>query len=190
MGRLAKEHQAASVNQVLIDLEQLLRNHPALKNSQLVLEPLTQDAVASIHGTALIQILLNLAVNALQSTPGAQTVRIAARRHEQPLPVSAFTSGPGELHVGLETFSNTAPLVALSVSDQGSGIPPHVLPRIFEAYFTTKEPGKGTGLGLSIVARLIKAGHGYVHVHTLPGQGTTMTVVLPAQPVPAAPPVS
>jgi len=181
MSRLGKERQLVSVNQVLTDLDQLLRNHPALHNSVLVVEPLEQDAFASIHGTDLIQILLNLAVNALQSTPAPQTIRVTATLHPQSLPVAAFASGPDDLYTGLETFANTPPLIALAVADQGSGIPSHVLPRIFEAYFTTKEAGKGTGLGLSIVARLIKAGRGHIHVHTQLGVGTTMTVVLPAQ---------
>lgn len=186
MSKLAKEPAPVPTNQVLADLEQLLRNHPALKNSMLVVEPLAQDAIAAVHGTDLIQILLNLAVNALQSTPKPQTIRVSAQLHESPLVVSTFVDGAGEIYVGLDTFANTAPLIELSVSDQGTGIPPHVLPRIFEAYFTTKEPGKGTGLGLSIVSRLVKAGKGFIHVSTVPGAGTTMSVFLPARPGPVA----
>lgn len=184
MSKLAKEPLPVPTNQVLNDLEQLLRNHPALKNSMLVVEPLAQDAVAGIHGTDLIQVLLNLAVNALQSTPKSQTIRVSALLHEGPLPVSTFVDRPGEIYVGLDTFANTPPLIEILVSDQGTGIPPHVLPRIFEAYYTTKEPGKGTGLGLSIVARLVKAGRGYIRVTTKPGEGTTMAVCLPARPGP------
>jgi two-component system cell cycle sensor histidine kinase/response regulator CckA len=97
------------------------------------------------------------------------------------MPVAHFAPNAEDLYIGLESFTNTPPFVALAVADQGSGIAPHVLPRIFESYFTTKEPGKGTGLGLAIVARLVKAGHGYIHVNTRISEGTTMTIVLPAQ---------
>jgi signal transduction histidine kinase len=71
-------------------------------------------------------------------------------------------------------------LVALSVTDNGPGIPGDVLPKIFDSYFTTKAPGQGTGLGLSIVLRLIKEANGGLQVRTKLFQGTTFTVYLPA----------
>jgi len=187
MSRIGSSPQQVPVNQVLTDIEQLLRNHPALKSSLLVVDPLPEDAVVSLQGTELLQALLNLAINALQSTEATQTVRLSAEIYPRPLPVSTFVSGPEMRYAGLESFTNTAPFVALSVADEGCGIPPHVLPRIFDTYFTTKEPGKGTGLGLSIVARLVRTAHGFIRVNTRPGQGTVMTIVLPAGPVPAAP---
>ncbi|MBK8475857.1 MAG: response regulator [Opitutaceae bacterium] len=184
MSRVGRDPQQVPVNQVLADIEQLLRNHPALKSSLLVVDPLAEDAVANLQSTELLQALLNLAVNALQSTDAPQTVRISAEFYPRPLPVSTFVSGPEMRFAGLESFNNTPPFVAISVADQGSGIPAHVLPRIFDTYFTTKEPGKGTGLGLSIVARLVRSAHGFIRVNTRPGQGTVMTIILPAGPVP------
>ena len=80
------------------------------------------------------------------------------------------------------TFAAKAPLVAISVRDNGPGIAENLLDRIFEPYFTTKLPGKGTGLGLSIVQRLVTHAHGAVHVYSHSGEGTTFTVYLPAQP--------
>ena len=186
MSRVGRAPQQVPVNQVLVDIEQLLRNHPALKSSLLVVDPLPEDAVAGLQGTELLQALLNLAVNALQSTDTPQTVRISAEFHARPLPVSTFVNSAEWYYHGLEAFNNTAPFVALSVADQGGGIPAQVLPRIFDTYFTTKEPGKGTGLGLSIVARLMRTAHGFIRVHTRAGQGTVMTLFLPASPAPAA----
>ena len=81
--------------------------------------------------------------------------------------------------LNIESMGNTAPLVKLWVSDNGPGIPPEVLPKIFQPYFTTKGPRQGTGLGLNIVHRLIKEGNGALHVHTQPGEGTTFTIYLP-----------
>jgi two-component system cell cycle sensor histidine kinase/response regulator CckA len=68
----------------------------------------------------------------------------------------------------------------LSVRDTGPGIPPELLPKIFQPYFTTKAARHGTGLGLNIVQRLIKEARGCLHVHTQVGAGTTFTIYLPA----------
>jgi two-component system sensor histidine kinase HydH len=68
--------------------------------------------------------------------------------------------------------------VALEVRDRGKGIEPADLPRIFEPFFTTRPDG--TGLGLAIVHKLVRAHHGEIQVRSVPGQGSTFTVLLPA----------
>ena len=85
--------------------------------------------------------------------------------------------------LNVESFDNTPPLLMISVRDDGPGIPPETLPKIFEAYFSTKGAQQGTGLGLNIVQRLIKEARGALHVHTQVGEGTTFTVYLPAVPL-------
>ena len=79
------------------------------------------------------------------------------------------------------TFESKAPLVAVSVRDDGPGMQESLLDRIFEPYFTTKPPGQGTGLGLSIVQRLVTHAHGAVHLFSHIGEGTIFTVYLPAE---------
>jgi signal transduction histidine kinase len=113
-------------------------------------------------------------------------VEVEGRVLEQPLDLAAFKDGPQERLLNVENFDNTPPLLVLSVRDTGPGIPPEILPKIFQPYFSTKGARQGTGLGLNIVQRLIREARGAFHVHTLIGQGTTFTVFLPAAQLPGA----
>ncbi|MFI5280034.1 MAG: sensor histidine kinase [Gemmatimonadales bacterium] len=71
--------------------------------------------------------------------------------------------------------------VLLSVSDTGVGIPPDVVPHIFDPFFSTKGETKGVGLGLAVVYGIVKRHHGRIDVDSRPGQGTTFTITLPRQ---------
>jgi signal transduction histidine kinase len=169
----------ANVNQLLRDLDQLVRVHPSLQDHDFSATPFASDSAVKINGTDLIQILLNLAVNAFQCTQAAHRVEIGGGVLHAPLNLADFKDGPNDRLLNIEGMDNTAPLVKLWVRDNGPGIPPEVLPKIFQPYFTTKGPREGTGLGLNIVQRLIKEGNGALHCHTKVGEGTTFTVYLP-----------
>ena len=168
------------VKQLLADLSHLVRVHPSLQNNQFTVHPLTEDVAVRMNGTDVIQVLLNLTVNALQCTQRAHSVEIEGRVLHEPLDLTALKDGPQDRLLNVEGFDDTAPLLMISVRDNGPGIPPGTLPNIFHAYFTTKSKRQGTGLGLSIVQRLIKEAMGVLHVHTKEGEGTTFTVYLPA----------
>ncbi|HXJ60874.1 MAG TPA: hybrid sensor histidine kinase/response regulator [Verrucomicrobiae bacterium] len=169
-------------NQILGDLGELLRVHPAIRNNQLLIHPLAEDVAVPTNGTDLIQILLNLTLNALQCSPQYHRVEIRGYLHSQALELKMFADGPEDLFINRDGLRNIAPLLALSVQDNGPGIAPEVMPRIFEPYFTTHPRSQGTGLGLSIVQRLLKESQGALQVHSKPGQGTIFTVYLPAHP--------
>jgi two-component system, sensor histidine kinase and response regulator len=171
------------VNQLLTDLEHLIRVHPSAQHNQFAIHRLAEDTTVRMNGTDVIQVLLNLAVNAFQCAPHAHSVRIDGRLLREPVDLSALKDGPQDRLLNVEHFENTPPALLLSVSDNGPGIPPETLPKIFQAYYSTKGPRQGTGLGLSIVQRLVKEAKGALHVHTQVGEGTTFTVYLPAIPV-------
>ncbi|NOK37143.1 response regulator, partial [Corallococcus exercitus] len=111
------------------------------------------------------QVLLNLLVNALQAIPEGDP-----DRHEVRVRTSTDASG----HARVE------------VEDTGGGIPPDVLPRIFDPFFTTKGSTEGTGLGLAICQQIVRTHGGELHVHSVPGQGATFTLLLPPAPVQSA----
>ena len=175
----ADETELAGVRQLMRDLEQLVRVHPAVQESEYHSAPPATDICVRLNGTEVIQILLNLAINAFQCQAAPQRVTVTAEILRQPLELGAFKDGPHHRCLNLEGLDNTGPLVKFAVTDQGPGIPEELLPKIFQPYFTTKGPRQGTGLGLNIVQRLVKEGNGFLHVQTQPGQGTTFTVYLP-----------
>jgi signal transduction histidine kinase len=169
----------AGLNQLMVDLEQLVRVHPSLQENEFFLTPVSQDIYVSINGTDLIQILLNLVINGFQCVSQPHRVEVGGEVLSEPLDLSQVREGVNGRMLNIENLKNTAPLVKLWVSDTGSGIPPEVLPKIFQPYFTTKGPRQGTGLGLNIVHRLIKESNGALQVQSHPGVGTTFTVYLP-----------
>jgi PAS domain S-box-containing protein len=67
----------------------------------------------------------------------------------------------------------------LSVRDNGNGMSPEVLERVFDPYFTTKEKGKGTGLGLAVVHGIVKSHRGGITIDTTPGKGTAFNIYFP-----------
>lgn len=175
------ENTRVWVNQILADLGELLRVHPSVKSNQLLIHPVSEDVTVNINGTDLIQILLNLAINAFQCTPQHHKVEIVGQLLQNPLDLAHFKDGPEDRFINRDGFRNVGPLLAVSVQDNGPGITSELLPRIFEPYFTTQNPRSGTGLGLCIVLRLLKEANGALHVHTKVGHGTVFNIYLPAR---------
>lgn len=176
-------HANASVrvNQTLNDLRELLKTRSGARTNEVLIHPLPDETYAQINGIDLLQILLNLATNALQCTPLPHRVEIHARRLNDALILSKFQDGPTERLINRDGFLNEPPLVALTVRDNGPGIAPETIGKVFDPFFSTKPLGQGTGLGLSIVKRLVEQAKGAVHLRSELGQGTEVTVYLQAR---------
>lgn len=119
--------------------------------------------------THIHQILLNLCVNARDAMPQGGTLRLLAENHI--LEETEAHEIPG---------GRVGPFVVIHVEDTGTGIPPELLARIWEPFFTTKGTGKGTGLGLPTVRGIVESHGGFLTLRTEPGRGTTFRVYLPA----------
>jgi signal transduction histidine kinase len=109
---------------------------------------------ADIDAEQLRQVVDNLLRNAIDATPPGGQITVTG------------SSGSGEL--------------AIAVRDTGTGIAHDVLPKVFDLYFTTK--AQGTGVGLAVSQQIVVAHGGRFDVDSTPGEGTTMTIVLPATP--------
>ncbi len=114
----------------------------------------------------LTQVLTNLVVNGIQATPAGGHVVLSAKLVDQTPPP----------YVGGEEQR----WMAIAVHDTGSGVDEAVRARIFEPFYTTKDVGVGTGLGLSVSWGLVREHGGWIDVQSMPGEGSTFTVFLPA----------
>lgn len=112
--------------------------------------------------------ILNLAINARDAMPDGGRLLIELGNTQV---AEGQTGQSGELTAG--------DYVMIAVTDTGCGIPPDLVERIYEPFFTTKEMGKGTGLGLSMVYGLMKQSGGHVSVYSEVGVGTTFKLYLP-----------
>jgi two-component system NtrC family sensor kinase len=154
---------AADLNALVEKALELLSHQSRFAESRLEtdLDPTLPDVVA--NEGQIRQVFLGLAGNALESMDGRGTLTVRTRRH-----------GRMEVEVAFE--------------DQGPGIPDDVLPRVFDAFFTTKPPGQGTGLGLAIAQGIVADHGGRIEVDSRVGIGTTFRVMLPLDTAGAAVP--
>jgi CheY-like chemotaxis protein len=114
------------------------------------------------------QVLLNLCINARDASDGAGTVDVAVNSTA----VSDAVCASCRQRIAGE-------FVELAVHDAGPGIPPDVLKRIFEPFYTTKAVGKGSGMGLAVVHGIVHEHGGHIIVDTVTGRGTTFRILLP-----------
>lgn len=152
------------LNGTITDLEQILR---PLVGANIELRWSPEPGLLAINAdpSQIEQVVVNLIVNARDAMPSGGTLRMQTSR----------ASGAES-----QAFSSSgAPLVRLSVSDTGLGIPAEAKSRIFEPFFTTKPQGKGTGLGLSTVYGIVRQSGGFITVDSEVSKGTTFHVFLP-----------
>jgi len=146
----------------LMDLNELVGHVLTLLSHRLELEQVAvitelAPTLPQLSGDSsqIQQVLINLLMNAAEAC-----------------------SGGGEIHVRTR-LSEDGINAILELEDNGQGIAPENLSRIFDPFFSTKEEGKGVGLGLSVVYGIVEAHGGTIDVHSKAGAGTTFRVILP-----------
>ena len=146
-------------------VEQALRQAEAYRREGVRLAVSLGDRPVRVRVDALrmLEVLVNLLKNALQATKA------------------------GRVAVSLETRPDA---VAIVVADEGGGLPPEAIPRLFEPFASTKPASAGTGLGLAISKNLVEAHGGRIEVTSQAAKGTTFTVLLPRPGGPSVAPPS
>ncbi len=164
--RQTLDPKPANINTLVAGMLDLLRR---TVGPEILLETTQADDlwIVLVDVSQLENALLNLCINARDAMPDGGRIDVEMRNTR----LSASTAGERDLPLG--------DYVALSVSDNGTGMPPEVAARIFDPFFTTKPLGSGTGLGLSMIYGFARQSGGNVRVHTRPGIGTTMRILLP-----------
>ena len=148
------EEKALNLNDLIREQKDLLE-HSTFHQVILDLDLATDLSLVKGDATALSHALMNLCVNAVEAMPGGGTLSLRTRNR-----------APGS--------------VILEVQDTGMGMPPEVLAKATDPFFTTKPQGKGTGLGLAIVYGTAKSHRGHFELHSEAGKGTRATLQLPA----------
>jgi len=141
----------------------LVRHHLEIRDVTLVRDLPAGDWRVVADGGQIEQAVVALLVNASEAMNG-------------------HGGHGGEITVRLRQAEGE---VEITVSDNGVGIPPEVLPRIFEPFFSTKQTESGAGLGLAVVYGIVQRHGGHVDVESEPGQGTTFRLHLPRRPAAA-----
>ncbi|HYO55905.1 hybrid sensor histidine kinase/response regulator [Archangium sp.] len=152
----AEEKQVLEVRQAVESALKFTSN--TLRHRARVTRDYQETARVEANEARLVQVFINLLVNAAQAIPEGHA-------EDNEIRVTTATAADGS--------------IVVAVSDTGTGMTPQVLERIFEPFFTTKPVGQGTGLGLSICRNIIEGLGGRLTVQSTPGKGSTFRVTLP-----------
>jgi PAS domain S-box-containing protein len=155
--------RATDLNEHVRSLEDLL-GRTIGKGIALTLDLTSLGAVAMVDAGQLESAVLNLVINARDALPKGGNVWIST--------FETYSQGHSRMADG--------PYIALSVRDDGVGIEHQLIDKVFDPFFTTKPIGQGTGLGLSTIYGFARQSGGDVHIRSVVGHGTEVTLMLPA----------
>lgn len=192
--------QPTDVNGVVRDTVELVQTQGHFTQLQLTLALSDTELVVRGDPYQLQQVLVNLLMNAAQALEDTRdpyieltTMRRPAQKASPHTPARRRGDPPGidyshRRRLALmarwpagDPDSESGEIVELMVRDNGPGLPPELIDKIFEPFVTTKEPGKGTGLGLAVCARLIEGMGGVIHADNAAEGGAVFRVLLPAE---------
>jgi PAS domain S-box-containing protein len=161
------DHDKKPIEVGLIVTETLKLMRPALPATIQIKTDIQKDNAVMGEATQLHQIFMNLCTNAyhaMRESGGVLAVTVDSVSITAGMPTPSLDPGP---------------YVRIRVQDSGKGIPPEVISRIFDPYFTTKNKEEGTGLGLSVVHGIVQIHKGTISVESEPHKGSIFTLLLP-----------
>jgi two-component system NtrC family sensor kinase len=153
--------EGLDMREIVEEITRLVGNQIRIKKVRLIVD--VPEELPTVHGDRQLlgQVFTNLILNALDVLPEK-----------------------GEIRISFDTEHREG-FLAVNVTDNGPGIPDHIMSRIFDPFFTTKPKGKGTGLGLSVSKGIVRKLGGYLLVESELGVGSTFTVLLPITTIPS-----
>jgi signal transduction histidine kinase len=160
--------ETVNASKLLEDAAALIKAHPANRAAEIKFTVGDPDPTLTVNPAEILQVLINLGVNALHAMNGSGTLELSA---------TVVTSMPSEFAFRPDSFDPQRPMAKIVVADTGAGIKPENISKIFQPYFTSKK--EGTGLGLAIVCELVARYGGAIDVQSTVGQGSTFSVYLP-----------
>lgn len=172
-----REPQLEAINLAdLMERTLLLLRGQLRKTGTAVENLMPVDLSVQADSQRLQQVFINLLRNAADSGENL-SIRVSARQCSlsgSPFPPGAIVVGELGCHLHKQQ-----PMTEIIIEDNGPGIAPATLPRVFEPFYTTREPGHGMGLGLYIVQEIVQEHDGCIAIASQPGQGTRVVVRLP-----------
>lgn len=153
----------------------LLLMRGQLPGPQTVHLAVPAEMVVCADGQRMQQVFINLFKNALDAGGAAVHIEVAAQRARP----GDWPPSPDAYVVGNASLREESLSFLVSVTDNGPGIPQPLLEKVFDPFFTTRDPGHGTGLGLYVVAEIIQEHGGCIAVESPPGGGARFTIWLP-----------
>ncbi len=167
--RQSLDAQDIDVNALICGMDTILQRSVG-EAIELKIDLMEGEPIVVADPTQLETSVLNLCINARDAMPdgGRLTIETAPVVLDEHYAAEHEEVKPG-------------PYIMIAVSDTGAGIPRHLVHKVFQPFFTTKEVGKGTGLGLSMVFGFIKQSGGHVKIYSEEGRGTSIKMYLPTR---------
>jgi len=165
------EMRVVSVHKIIGDMVDILKPQPMVSDSEIFLDKGAKKDTVLADPDKLKQVFLNLSMNAIDAM-GANQKKNESQKNTLSIQTRISTETKADKRVNKSKID-------IEFIDNGSGIPAEDLTRIFDPFYTTKEPGKGTGLGLSVSLRIIEDIGGDIKVKSEAGKGTKIIVILP-----------
>ncbi|MBT3048368.1 MAG: ATP-binding protein [Candidatus Thiodiazotropha sp.] len=163
----------------LVNETQSLIGKALLQHSAKLTVNIPQDLVLTADKQRIQQLFINLIQNALHAAGKGAQIKISAIRRD---------NGGAMFPEGAEVAGNLkcvtdhhGPFIEILVADDGPGIPQETLPKVFDPFFTTSEPGKGVGLGMFIVQEIVGEHDGCLAIASRAGEGAKVIALFPGE---------